>query len=54
MLRLARNDEEQHDSKDYHKRLVDLVDELQPSDLACIVLDFKDNSSAFVAYDGVF
>lgn len=54
MLRLARNDEEQYDSKDYHKRLVDLVDELQPSDLARIVLDFKDNSSAFVAYDGVF
>lgn len=54
MLRLARNNEGEHDSKDYHKTLIDLVDKLQPSDLARIVSDFKDNSSVFATYDGVF
>lgn len=51
---LAKDCEEKPDPKDCHKGLVEFAKRLQYSDISRIVTDFKDNSSRFSAYDGVF
>ena len=54
MLCVPRDYEENSDFKDYHRRLIELTDKLQPDDLARLIVGFRDNSSKFSIYDGVF
>lgn len=54
MLCAPRDYEENSDFKDYHRKLIELTDKLQPDDLAHLIADFRDSSNKFAIYDGVF
>lgn len=54
MLCGAKDCKESCDFKDCHNKIIEYVKNLQPNDIVHIITNFKDNSTKFSIYDGVF